>query len=91
MSRVQSPACLRIELCVAFFRPTDRGPGRQAVGLVSRRFMGHLRSFHRIAMRSSSAHEGKIIIFEISMFLDKNYTVKLTIGKINQKIEICSI
>ena len=25
------------------------------------------------------------------MFLDKNYTVKVTIGKINRKIEICSI
>ena len=45
-----------------------------------------LRSFHRFAVRSSSAHEGKIIIFEkYSIFLDKNYTVKLTIGKINRK------
>ena len=45
-----------------------------------------LRSFYRFAVRSSSAHEGKIIIFdEISMFLDKKYTVKLTISKINQK------
>ena len=38
-------------------------------------------------MRSSSAHKGKIIIFwNISLFLDKNYTDKLRIDKINWKV-----
>ena len=33
---------------------------------------GRLRSFHRFAVRSSSAHEGKIIIFErFQCFLTK--------------------
>ena len=45
-----------------------------------------VRSFPYFAVRSSSEHEGKIIIFEISLFLDENYAVKLTIGKINWKV-----
>ena len=43
-----------------------------------------LRSFPCFEVRGSSAHGDKILFFlNISLFIDKNYTFKLTIGKIN--------
>ena len=47
------------------------------------RNQGDLRSFACFTMRSSSAHEGKIIFFER---FHCSYTVKLRIGKINWKV-----
>ena len=52
----------------------------------------HLRSFHRFAVRSSSAHEGKIIIFErFQCSLTKTIEVNWQLEKLIGQIKICSI
>ena len=51
-----------------------------------------LRSFHRFAVRGSSAHEGKIIIFErFQCSLSKTIQLNRQLVKLIGKIEICSI